>query len=116
MGTDVTPNPDDVRSSKCFACYVPVVARILMGLIFFVFGLNGCLNFIQKPPTIAEGVRARVVNSSDPSDAPFVNEVLQDYHLSSVCAASCNFGDGWRGFAQEYGAAGGARKAGATHP
>jgi uncharacterized membrane protein YphA (DoxX/SURF4 family) len=29
---------------------LPLVARILLGLIFFVFGLNGFLNFIPTPP------------------------------------------------------------------
>lgn len=28
----------------------PFVARILLGLIFFVFGLNGFLQFLPKPP------------------------------------------------------------------
>jgi uncharacterized membrane protein YphA (DoxX/SURF4 family) len=28
----------------------PLVARILLGLTFFVFGLNGFLNFIPQPP------------------------------------------------------------------
>ena len=28
----------------------PLIARILLGLIFFVFGLNGFLNFIPTPP------------------------------------------------------------------
>jgi uncharacterized membrane protein YphA (DoxX/SURF4 family) len=27
-----------------------LIARLLMGLIFFVFGLNGFLNFIPAPP------------------------------------------------------------------
>jgi len=27
-----------------------LIARILLGLIFFVFGLNGFLNFIPTPP------------------------------------------------------------------
>jgi uncharacterized membrane protein YphA (DoxX/SURF4 family) len=31
--------------------YLPAVARILMGLTFFVFGLNGFLQFIPKPTT-----------------------------------------------------------------
>jgi uncharacterized membrane protein YphA (DoxX/SURF4 family) len=30
---------------------LPTVGRILMGLIFFVFGLNGFLNFIPQPKT-----------------------------------------------------------------
>ena len=28
----------------------PLIARIFLGLIFFVFGLNGFLNFIPQPP------------------------------------------------------------------
>ena len=28
-----------------------LIARILLGLIFFVFGLNGFLNFMPPPPT-----------------------------------------------------------------
>ncbi len=33
---------------------LPLVARILLGLIFFVFGLNGFLNFIPMPETMPE--------------------------------------------------------------
>jgi putative oxidoreductase len=29
---------------------LPAVARILLGLVFFVFGLNGFLHFIPQPP------------------------------------------------------------------
>lgn len=29
---------------------LPTVARVLLGLIFFVFGLNGFLNFLPMPP------------------------------------------------------------------
>ena len=31
---------------------ITMVARILLGLIFFVFGLNGFLNFIPVPPEL----------------------------------------------------------------
>ena len=31
--------------------YAPVIARVLLGLAFLVFGLNGFLNFIPPPPT-----------------------------------------------------------------
>lgn len=34
---------------------LPTIARILLGLIFFVFGLNGFLNFIPPPPNMPEG-------------------------------------------------------------
>ena len=30
--------------------YLPTVARILLGLVFFVFGLNGFFHFIPQPP------------------------------------------------------------------
>lgn len=30
--------------------YLPHAARILMGLVFFVFGLNGFLHFLPQPP------------------------------------------------------------------
>lgn len=33
-----------------FARFAPHVARVLLGLIFFVFGLNGFLNFFPPPP------------------------------------------------------------------
>ena len=33
-----------------FARHLPTIARVLLGLIFFVFGLNGFLNFIPQPP------------------------------------------------------------------
>ena len=36
---------------------VALIARILMGLIFFVFGLNGFLNFLKGPmPTGTAGI------------------------------------------------------------
>lgn len=43
-----TPVP--ARSvGKTIARIVPAAVRIIMGLIFFVFGLNGFLNFIPPP-------------------------------------------------------------------
>jgi len=33
--------------------YGPVVARVLFGLTFLVFGLNGFLNFLPRPPVPA---------------------------------------------------------------
>jgi len=39
--------------------HLPTIARILLGLIFFVFGLNGFLNFMPPPPTgMPEGAMA----------------------------------------------------------
>ena len=37
--------------------YLPHVARILVGLVFFVFGLNGFLHFLPQPPM--EGAESR---------------------------------------------------------
>jgi uncharacterized membrane protein YphA (DoxX/SURF4 family) len=39
------------RSSK-----LPTVARVLLGLVFFVFGLNGFLNFLPQPPPPARAL------------------------------------------------------------
>ena len=30
--------------------HIPLIARVLLGLIFFVFGLNGFFHFIPQPP------------------------------------------------------------------
>ena len=35
---------------NAFARFAPSVARVLMGLIFFVFGLNGFFHFLPQPP------------------------------------------------------------------
>jgi uncharacterized membrane protein YphA (DoxX/SURF4 family) len=35
---------------KAFARHAPTVARVLFGLSFVVFGLNGFLHFIPQPP------------------------------------------------------------------
>lgn len=59
--TTVPPNQAEARRPKTIARYLPAVARILMGLIFFVFGLNGFLNFVPQPKTpIPEGALAFV--------------------------------------------------------
>ena len=34
---------------KSFASWIPAIVRFLMGLGFFIFGLNGFLNFIPQP-------------------------------------------------------------------
>lgn len=33
---------------------IPMIARLLLGLIFFVFGLNGFLMFMPPPPNMPE--------------------------------------------------------------
>jgi uncharacterized membrane protein YphA (DoxX/SURF4 family) len=37
------------RTSASFARHLPTAARFLLGAVFFVFGLNGFLNFIPPP-------------------------------------------------------------------
>jgi uncharacterized membrane protein YphA (DoxX/SURF4 family) len=38
------------RTSRSVSRHIPTLARVLMGLVFFVFGLNGFLHFIPQPP------------------------------------------------------------------
>jgi uncharacterized membrane protein YphA (DoxX/SURF4 family) len=45
MPTGVATRPAAGR----LASHLPAMVRILMGLMFFVFGLNGFLNFIPQP-------------------------------------------------------------------
>jgi len=37
--------------ARSFWRHVPAIARVLMGLMYLVFGLNGFLNFIPPPKT-----------------------------------------------------------------
>jgi len=55
MNENITPNAQP-KSSRPI---VPHVARVLMGLAFFIFGLNGLHEFIPRPTTaMPEGVVA----------------------------------------------------------
>jgi hypothetical protein len=55
MNNTMTPDAgfhaDERHGINVFARYLPPTARILMGLMFFVFGLNGFLHFIPPPKT-----------------------------------------------------------------
>ena len=46
------------RQAKSFARVVPAIVRILLGLMFLVFGLNGFLNFMPQPKDLP----AEIVN------------------------------------------------------
>ena len=49
--TDIAPPATETqaRESKSFVRYLPAIARVMMGLMFFIFGLNGFFNFIPQP-------------------------------------------------------------------
>ena len=49
MATDTTAPAEAAGGQKSFSRFLPVIARVLMGLMFTVFGLNGFLNFIPQP-------------------------------------------------------------------
>ncbi len=53
MTTDTTLHADEAegRNAKSFARHLPSAGRVLMGLIFFVVGLNGFLSFLPQPST-----------------------------------------------------------------
>ncbi len=40
----------EASQARGFTRHIPTAARLLLGLVFFVFGLNGFLNFIPTPP------------------------------------------------------------------
>ena len=48
---DIGPHADETTEPKaCSICRcLPCIARVMMGLIFFVFGLNGFFHFIPQP-------------------------------------------------------------------
>ena len=54
MGTAIATAtaPIRVRSIKSVTRYFPAVARVLIGLPFFIFGLNGLLNFLPQPEVV----------------------------------------------------------------
>src|SRR5688572_26622415 len=53
------PVASPASSTRSFIRHLPTVARVLLGLMFAVFGLNGFLNFIPPPTTpMPEGAMA----------------------------------------------------------
>ena len=49
MTTETTSITAESAKGKPFTRHIPTIVRILMGLMFLVFGLNGFLNFIPQP-------------------------------------------------------------------
>ena len=61
METDMISNavPLEGQKRKSFARYLPIIARVLMGVCLLVFGLNGFLHFIPEPKNpMPEGAMA----------------------------------------------------------
>jgi uncharacterized membrane protein YphA (DoxX/SURF4 family) len=59
MATPLHADETGGRNAKPFARHLPTAGRVLMGLIFFVFGLNGFLHFLPQPSTpMPEGAAA----------------------------------------------------------
>jgi uncharacterized membrane protein YphA (DoxX/SURF4 family) len=60
MATDVRLPGDAAgrREPKPLARRLPTVARVLLGLIFLVTGLNGFFNFLPQPTNLPEGAVA----------------------------------------------------------
>lgn len=61
MNTQANTHADEFETHKPISLtrHLPTGARILMGLIFLVFGLNGFLHFIPQPKTpLPEGAVA----------------------------------------------------------
>lgn len=58
MPTDTTSHTTEThsRQTKSFARFVPAIVRILLGLMFMVFGLNGFLNFMPAPKEMPENI------------------------------------------------------------
>lgn len=46
----------EARTTKSAARFIPPIVRILLGLMFLVFGLNGFLNFIPAPKDMPQEV------------------------------------------------------------
>lgn len=53
MRTEMTLNTDATKgpATKPIARHFPTAGRVLMGITFLVFGLNGFLNFLPQPST-----------------------------------------------------------------
>jgi uncharacterized membrane protein YphA (DoxX/SURF4 family) len=54
-----SPTSASAEKPGCRTCYLTIAARILMGLGFTIFGLNGFFHFIPEPKTpMPEGAAA----------------------------------------------------------
>ena len=49
MASEMTLTQSTTSITRSIVRHIPTAARVLLGLVFFVFGLNGFLNFIPPP-------------------------------------------------------------------
>ena len=49
MSNETTAQASETGKTKSFARHIPSIVRVLLGLMFLVFGLNGFLNFMPPP-------------------------------------------------------------------
>src|SRR5690242_2787743 len=54
--TTETTSPAGATQGKSFARHIPTIIRVLLGLMFLVFGLNGFLNFMQAPKDMPQEI------------------------------------------------------------
>lgn len=58
MQTDATPSAGDAAKPKSSTRWLPAIARVLMGLMFFASGLMGLLLHPQSNAPMPEGAKA----------------------------------------------------------
>ena len=58
MNDTASPQTENQPRGSNAARYVTAIVRILLGLTFLVFGLNGFLNFIPQPKDIPQDIMA----------------------------------------------------------
>ena len=51
-----TSTATETTQKKSFTRFFPHIARVLLGLMFLIFGLNGFLNFIPVPKDIPQDI------------------------------------------------------------
>jgi len=49
MTTAIGAKPAERQTSRSFAAFVPIVLRVLIGILFVVMGLNLIFNFLPQP-------------------------------------------------------------------
>ena len=54
--TEITPPSAATAPSNSFVRWIPAIVRMLLGLMFLVFGLNGFLNFMPAPKDMPQDI------------------------------------------------------------